>query len=77
MASNPPEEPARAPAYAWYVLTILFLVYVLNFVDRQIISILAEDIKRDLNLKDEDQIFFPTCICKLILEHRHVFRASL
>ena len=54
MASNPPGEPARAPAYAWYVLAILFLVYVLNFVDRQIISILAEDIKRDLHLKDED-----------------------
>jgi len=54
MASNPPEEPARAPAYAWYVLTILFLVYVLNFVDRQIISILAEDIKRDLHLEDGD-----------------------
>lgn len=44
----------KAPAYAWYVLTILFVVYVLNFVDRQIISILAEDIKRDLNLRDED-----------------------
>ena len=44
----------RAPRYAWYVLAILFLVYVLNFVDRQVISILAEDIKRDLHLKDED-----------------------
>jgi MFS family permease len=46
--------PPRASAYAWYVLGVLFLVYVLNFVDRQIISILAEDIKRDLHLKDED-----------------------
>ena len=46
------ERPASR--YAWYVLSILFLVYVLNFVDRQIISILAEDIKRDLHLKDED-----------------------
>lgn len=44
----------RASGYAWYVLFILFLVYILNFVDRQVISILAEDIKRDLNLKDED-----------------------
>lgn len=44
----------RASGYAWYVLGILFLVYILNFVDRQVISILAEDIKRDLNLKDED-----------------------
>jgi len=48
-------EPAKgASRYAWYVLSILFLVYVLNFVDRQIISILAEDIKRDLGLKDQD-----------------------
>jgi MFS family permease len=54
MASNPAGQPARASRYAWYVLAILFLVYVLNFVDRQIISILAEDIKRDLHLKDED-----------------------
>jgi len=44
----------RTPPYAWYVLAILFIVYVLNFIDRQIISILAEDIKRDLHLRDED-----------------------
>jgi MFS family permease len=40
--------------YAWYVLTILVVVYVLNFIDRQIISILANDIKRDLGLTDAD-----------------------
>ena len=40
--------------YAKYVLTILFLVYVLNFIDRQILSILAKDIKRDLGLDDAD-----------------------
>lgn len=49
-----PAQSPRPPAYAWYVLAILFTVYVLNFVDRQIISILAEDIKRDLHLRDED-----------------------
>ncbi|MFA5969092.1 MAG: MFS transporter [Sphingomonas sp.] len=48
-----PSEP-RATPYAWYVLAILFAVYILNFVDRQIVSILAEDIKRDLHLRDED-----------------------
>ena len=47
-------EDQKTSPYAWYVLSILFVVYVLNFVDRQVISILAEDIKRDLNLKDED-----------------------
>ncbi len=47
-------DDTRASGYAWYALGLLFLVYVLNFVDRQVISILAEDIKRDLNLRDED-----------------------
>lgn len=54
MATMVTREDAKASRYAWYVLSILFLVYVLNFVDRQVISILAEDIKRDLGLKDED-----------------------
>ena len=52
------ESEARASGYAWYVLAILFVVYILNFIDRQVISILAEDIKRDLNLKDEDLGYF-------------------
>ncbi len=46
--------PQEASAYSWYVLFILVLVYILNFVDRQILSILANDIKRDLSLTDAD-----------------------
>jgi MFS family permease len=42
----------RASPYSWYVLSILVVVYILNFVDRQILSILANDIKRDLGLSD-------------------------
>lgn len=49
-----PTSETRATGYAWYALSILFLIYILNFVDRQILSILAEDIKRDLHLKDEE-----------------------
>ena len=41
-------------AYARYVLTVLFVVYVLNFIDRQILAILAKDVKRDLGLTDAD-----------------------
>jgi MFS family permease len=49
--------PSPAPVvvsrgYANYVLVVLLLVYVFNFIDRQILSILAEDIKRDLGLAD-------------------------
>jgi MFS family permease len=48
-------DPSRPGGpYAWYVLSVLVLVYVLNFIDRQIISILANDIKRDLDLTDAD-----------------------
>lgn len=41
-------------AYAWYALGVLVLVYLLNFIDRQILSILANDIKADLGLTDAD-----------------------
>jgi MFS family permease len=40
--------------YASYVLIVLTIVYVFNFVDRQIISILAENIKADLKVTDAD-----------------------
>jgi MFS family permease len=43
---------AEQPAYANYVLAILFVAYVINFVDRQIVSILAEPIKLELGISD-------------------------
>lgn len=51
---KPSTDEQRVEPYAWYALTILFLVYVLNFIDRQILAILADDIKRDLHLTDGD-----------------------
>ncbi len=45
-------QPTRVTAYAWYALFVLVLVHIINFIDRQILSILAEDIKRDLKLED-------------------------
>jgi len=54
----PQASPAApSPAYSRYVLGVLVVVYVLNFLDRQIISILAEDIKADLGI-DDAQIGF-------------------
>lgn len=50
----PPPALTHASPYAWYVLGVLVLVYVLNFIDRSILSILANDIKHDLNLTDSD-----------------------
>ena len=40
--------------YAKYVLFILLIVYIFNFIDRQILSILAEDIKADLGISDSE-----------------------
>ena len=45
-------EREKASGYSWYALGVLFLVYLFNFVDRQILSILANDIKADLGLDD-------------------------
>lgn len=52
----PPEAAPDLPGgpYSRYVLGVLVLVYVLNFLDRNIISILAEDIKADIGMSDAD-----------------------
>jgi len=47
----------EASKYSWYVLLVLVIVYILNFIDRQILSILAVDIKADLGLTDADMGF--------------------
>ena len=38
--------------YAWYVLIILMIVYVFNFIDRSILTILGPFIAKDLGLSD-------------------------
>ncbi len=45
-------SPSYSPLYAWYVVVVLMLFYVLSFLDRQIISIMIEPIKRDIGLND-------------------------
>ncbi|MGI1678468.1 MAG: MFS transporter [Cellvibrionaceae bacterium] len=48
------DESYVGSKYSYYVLTVLLLVYIFNFVDRQILSILAEDIKADLLITDAE-----------------------
>lgn len=43
--------------YSHYVLGVLVLVYIFNFIDRNILSILAEDIKADLAITDAQMGF--------------------
>ncbi len=48
-----PAEPSWPnPAYAWYVVIILFIASIVSFLDRQIIAIMVSDIKADLGLND-------------------------
>lgn len=48
---SPVINPVSA-AYRRYALWVLLIIYTLNFLDRQVVNILAEPIKRDLGLAD-------------------------
>jgi MFS family permease len=56
-APTAPQEHAapepRATSYSWYVLTVLVIVYILNFIDRQIVSILVIDIQKHFGLSNQ------------------------
>jgi len=41
-------------SYRWYVVFLLTLAYVFSFIDRQILSLLIEDIKFDLKISDTE-----------------------
>jgi len=52
---NPTEEEKAAaitPAYRSYALSLFLLVYIINFVDRQIFGILIEPIRLEIDLSD-------------------------
>ena len=50
-------KPKLGGAYAHYVLFVLLLVYVFNFIDRNILSILSQEIQADLGVSDADMGF--------------------
>lgn len=55
MSSIPETEipdKLRSRSYRRYVLAVLVIVYIFNFLDRQIVTILAEPIKNELGLSD-------------------------
>ena len=50
--SNAPAVRPVSKAYQRYALGLLLAIYTLNFLDRQVVNILAEKIKLDLHLSD-------------------------
>ena len=51
-ATETEAKPLYTKGYTQYVLGVLVVVYVFNFIDRQILAILAQSIKEDLGLSD-------------------------
>ena len=51
------ERNSTGGLYSHYVLIVLMIVYIFNFIDRNILSILAEDIKADLGITDAQMGF--------------------
>lgn len=48
---------AAAPGrdvYAWYVVAVLMFAYTVSFIDRQILSLLVQPIRRDLEISDTE-----------------------
>lgn len=53
MMGDPRNDAARTSyAYEWYVVLICMLAYIFSFVDRQILALMIEPIKHDLQLSD-------------------------
>lgn len=53
--SIPPAPQAAAypsPGRAWWAVVVLFLAYTISFVDRTILSLLVEPLRRDLHISD-------------------------
>jgi predicted MFS family arabinose efflux permease len=54
MSEEPPREALDeiSPGYSNYVLGVLFLVYVINFIDRQVLSVFIGPIKEEFGVSD-------------------------
>ena len=50
--AGPDSKLTSGGPYAWYVVSVLMLAYTVAFIDRQILSLLVQPIKRDLGVTD-------------------------
>ena len=46
------QDRVESPAYSWYVLAVLFVVYLTNFADRHLVAVLLEPMKQELGASD-------------------------
>ena len=50
--SEAQQDRVESPAYSWYVLAVLFVVYLTNFADRHLVAVLLEPMKQELGASD-------------------------
>ena len=50
--SAQPAIPYPRPAYAWYVVSVLLIAYILAFIDREVMALLVHDIEATLKISD-------------------------
>jgi len=48
----PPFAAVRSTAYPWYVLLVLMTIYAVQYIDRQVITVLLEPIRKEFQLSD-------------------------
>ena len=51
---QPGTDQPRSLAYEWYVVAMLMVAYIVSFVDRQVITLLVQPIRRDLGISDTE-----------------------
>ena len=52
--SDPEITPKRRPIYPWYVVVVLMVAQVVSFIDRQVITLLVQPIRSDLQISDTE-----------------------
>ena len=46
------QSQQKVGGYAWYVVLLCMLAYIFSFIDRQILALLIEPIREDLQISD-------------------------
>lgn len=65
-----------APSYSrlrWWVVGLLFLATVINYVDRQTLSILSTTLRKELNLTDQD---YSNCVTAFLVSYAVMYAVS-
>lgn len=48
------DQPASSGAYGWYIVALCMIAYIFSFIDRQILALMIEPIRKDLAISDTE-----------------------